>query len=114
MVIFLIFIFFVQLIAILDYLYHPKDSQLSRIPYKYAKLSYISTICMVGGLSFILIIELFDGYVSTNSNNETYGNFGIRSFEHVFRDYNLGNFFYGYFITLLIIFLKNCKDKFKL
>ena len=114
--------FFVQLIAILDYLYHPKDSQLSRIPFRYAKLSYVSTICMIGGLAFVFITQFFYGFISTGANMQPSGYFGISDLGEIFKSskwnslstYDLLNeFLFGYFATLLIIFLKNCKDKFK-
>ena len=114
--------FFAQLIAILDYLYHPKDSQLSRIPFRYAKLSYVSTICMIGGLAFVFIIVFFYGYIVTGTSMQPAGYFGIRDLGEIFRSYRwdgfrdsdlLNEFLFGYFVTLLIIFLKNCKDKFK-
>ncbi len=110
----LIIIFFAQLLLILDYLYHPKDSQYPRTTLKIAKLCYLSTICMLGGFAAQLIISLFYGYVGGGSGGgDIYGRFGIRNFNSIFKIGLKIDFFYGYFITLLIIFLNNIKNIFK-
>ena len=151
MMYFLILIFFVKILIILDYLYRPKHGlrdRLSNITLKsdkvknentdddvrdmsehpwhsskaevlelmkvsdtnlhskknstyqsFVKLNYISVICMLGGLLAVCV-------------------FNFSRLHNIFDSYRwdsffFNEFFFGYFITLVILFLFKNKDKFK-
>jgi len=102
----ILIVFFIQLIIIFDFMYIKK---LPHDSLKFVKLCYVSTKCILGGFFFTLV------FILVNISNLNWVDLGLvlhmdYSEEYLFID----EFFLGYIVTLIIIFLKNCKDKLKL
>ncbi len=108
MLTFLILIFFLKLLCIYFYIYPPEDVRIPRLPYKYAKICYVSSISMIGGLITVIIFYLFSMSGDYSGNIKDI----FKGYKWSF-SYDLYEFFFGYFLSLIIIFLKNCKIKFK-
>ena len=115
MIYFLILIFFVQIGILIWYLLsYPHVNTKDTL----VKISYLSTICMLGGLLFALTIALFHG-----TSDDRSGYFGISTIG-MFFDFDdrwsgfgrfsyLDEFLFGYFITLTVLLLKDISKKLK-
>ena len=109
MMYFLILIFFVKILIILNYLYLPDDSKLPRANKKLGKRCHTSLICMIGG--FIFISFMFFPY----QRNFTYHMFIDDMYWDIYMNWEsiTDEFLLGYFITLVIIFLFRTSNNFK-
>ena len=116
----LIIIFILQLGALFSYfLSYPNNKDFE---IKLAKFSCVSLIAMLGGLAFVFITQFFYGFISTGANMQPKGEFGIYDLGEIFTGsrwrgfggYDLLNeFLFGYFITLIVLFLKDISKKLK-
>ena len=112
MLTFLIIIFSLQIVVLFWYfLNHPNNDDSKN---NLVKFCHISSVCMIGGLTFVIIFKLFYVYPGGRS--------GMIDLSELWRDFtwqlgrrrsNLNEFFFGYFMTLIILFLKDVGRKLK-
>lgn len=102
----ILIVFFIQLIIIFDFMYIKK---LPHNSLKFVKLCYVSTKCILGGFFFILV------FILLNISDLNWVDLGrVLDMNYAEKYLFLDEFFLGYIVTLIIIFLNNCKDKLKL
>ena len=120
MLVLLLIIFFLQIGVLVWYLLSYPENKDSK---NYlVKFCHISTVCMIGGVAFVFINQFFYGFIVTGPDMQPEGKFGIRDLGEIFksskwnslRTYDLLNeFLFGYFMTLIILLLKDVGRKLK-